>query len=277
MLCLLLYFLFPALTSPLKAGALGSSSDLALYSLWPQSPAPIPLPNPWNRQVLPDFSPSPAKTSDSKSPAVFVRLKLSMKTKESLKDSLIDLGSQAGFHPDARFNPVVDGPSQKAFIWGWILPSNIKQVAKLPTVEKISFSDHKREAMSPSSQETLIVGLEVNSSVSQTLSEDLPRIVKNTEFKVQKTIGYQPIPQSDKIAILFLGKISISNIDKLLNQRNVVKVLPLMSQSKSVSLSKVKNPLPPAVSAVDQLMFWGGAAGLLIGGCLFYLLRLISS
>ncbi len=277
MLPLFLCFLFPALSSPLKAGALENSSALNIYSLWPQSPAPVALPSPWNLEPLPDFLPSPIKTSASRSPAVFVRLKLSMKTKESLKDSLIDLGSQAGFRPDARFNPVVDGPSKKAFIWGWILPSNIKQVAKLPTVEKISFSDHKRQTMSPSSQETLIVGLEVNSSVSQTLSADLPRIVKNTGFKVQKTIGYQPIPQSDKIALLFLGKISISNIDRLLNQRNVVKVLPLMSPSKSVSLSKVKKPLPSAISAVDQLMFWGGATGLLIGCCFFYLLRLIRS
>ena len=273
MLSLFLCFLFPVLTAPLKAGALESSSALNLYSLWPQSPAPVPLPSPWNREPLPDFLPSPIQTSNSSNPAVFVRLKLSMKTKKSLKDSLIDLGSQAGFRPDARFNPVVDGPSKKAFIWGWILPSNIKQVAKLPTVEKISFSDHKRETMSPSSQETLIVGLEVNSSVSKTLSEDLPRIVENTGFKVQKKIGYQPIPQSDKIALLFLGKISISNIDRLLNQRNVVKVLPLMSRSKSASLSKVKNPLPSALSAAHQLMFLGGAAGLLIGCCLFYFLR----
>ena len=275
MLSLFLCFLFPVLTAPLKASALESSFDLNLYSLWPQSPAPVPLPSPWNLEPLPDFLPSPIKTSKSRNPAVFVRLKLSMKTKKSLKDSLIDLGSQAGFHPDARFNPVVDGPSKKAFIWGWILPSNIKQVAKLPTVEKISFSDHKRETMSPSSQETLIVGLEVNSSVSKTLSEDLPRIVENTGFKVQKKIGYQPIPQSDKIALLFLGQIPISNIDRLLNQRNVVKVLPLMSRSKSASPSKAKSPPPSAISAVEELMFWGGAAGLLIGCCFFYLLRFI--
>ncbi len=195
-----------------------------------------------------------------------------MKTKESLKDSLIDLGSETGFRPDARFDPVVDGQSKKALIWGWLPPSKLSQVTKLPAVEKISFSNHGSGRTPINAQETLIVGIEVDSSISETLSKDLPRLIENTGFKVQKTIGYQPIPQSDKIAVLILGKISISDIDRLLNQPHVVKVLPLMSQFGNHPISKAQNPSPDLSSTTEKLMISGGVLGLLLGCLSFYLL-----
>ena len=271
MLSLFLCLLFSSMIFPPKAGSLENSSPLNRYSLWSQSPAPAPLPSPWGHEILPASHPPSAK-NDSKNSAIFIRLKLNMKTKENLKDSLIDLGSETGFRPDARFDPVVDGQSKKAFIWGWMPLSKISQVTKLPAVEKISFSDHGRKRIPMDAKETLIVGLEVDSSISKTLSEDLPRLLETTGLKIQKTIGYQPIPQSDKIAVLFLGQIPISNINRLLNQTHVVKVLPLMSKSGNVFPSNAKKSFPNADFAADKLMFFGGALGLLLGCFSFYLL-----
>ena len=268
------YLLLSSSVFATKARALENSSPLALYSLWPGSPSSVPLPGPWDQEPLPAFRPPAAETA-STNQAIFIRLKLSLKTKKNLKDSLIDLGTETGFRPDARFDPVVDGQEQKAFVWGWLSPSRISQMTRFPAVEKISFSDHRRGKIPMNATESLIVGLKVDSSISKTLSKDLPRLIHETGFKIQKTIGYQPIPQSDKIAILFLGQIPISDIDRLLNQPYVVKVLPLMPKSKGDSFRNVQAPSPKSVSLPEKLTLWGGALGLVLGCLSFYLLFLI--
>ncbi len=256
--CCLLAKAAPAVEQPL---------NLDSYSLWAESPAPMPLPQGWRNLPAPPSSHAliepPKNEKDHR--GVFVRLQLNIKPNSNLKDSLSDLNQKAGFHPDRRFAPVFKGEKEQAFVWGWLPSNGIGQAARVPAVEKISFSKNKVIDHQQRQQEGLIIGLRVDSSISKTLSQDLPALIRKTGLKIEKTIGYQPVPQSDQIAIIFLGKISISNIGILLDQPEVIKVLPLLKVAGN-SKSSFFQTTPPASTNQGHPLLIGMTLGLVIGG-----------
>ena len=259
-------FFFPALgisaqNTPLETRV----PNLIPYSLWADAPSPVPLPKEWPMSPKKNLSLSNTAQKQGSPSVVFVRLRLNMSPSSNLKDSLADLGQEAGFQPDQRFDPVFKGAKDEAFVWGWLPSKGIGKAALIPAVEKISFSKNKAANKPNPQKEELIIGLRVDTSISKTLSQDLPALQEQTQLEIEKTIGYQPVPQSDQIALIFLGKIPISNISLLLDQPEVIKVIPFLALSKpanSPHLNSNKNSLVPHEK--NPLLI-GLSLGLLIG------------
>lgn len=271
----LLFFSTSLVQPQARAQSLQGEPNLEIYSLWNQSPAPRPLPPGWRTAKISSAGSDIKPASKDHPQAVFVRLQLNMKPSSGLKDSLADLGHEAGFRPDNRFDPVFQQEKEKATVWGWLPSKGIGKAARIPAVEKISFSQNKDRNIPPGEKEELIIGLRVDTSISKTLSQDLPELIQKTGLRIEKTIGYQPVPRSDQIAILFLGKIPISNIAFLLNQPEVIKVLPLLSANSRHSAPLTAETPAPKPRAEKPLLI-GLALGLVIGSFFSLAFRILN-